>query len=245
MDKSLIYRALYDSYCKAYSDIKPAVCQSEVNKHWASIKKEKDCEMRAKILMTKWAEVASKNKSSLLNMFAKAIKKKESTENVPINEASTCIALEFTPDSNQFVEPLDDDILVQGTSTIKEADPTPIDHGRENKYPAQTEIKSRLDLINSDLVGLMERDKRKLLSADQEKELDRLKLTKVQLEKKLNALVKDQARGKKRRADTREVLLNHPEVKSKLKIREKAGRPSLQEDQPMLLQTIIDLATCK
>jgi hypothetical protein len=31
----------------------------------------------------------------------------------------------------------------------------------------------------------------------------------------------------------------------KLKKREKTGRPSIQEDQPMLLQTIIDLATCE
>lgn len=57
--------------------------------------------------------------------------------------------------------------------------------------------------------------------------------------------MKDHVRSKKRRAGTREVLLCHPEVKKKLKIREKAGRPTIQEDQLMLLQTIIDLATCK
>ncbi len=57
--------------------------------------------------------------------------------------------------------------------------------------------------------------------------------------------MKDQVRSKKRRAGTREVLLCNPELKTKLKIREKAGRPIIQEDQPMLLQTIIDLATCK
>ena len=57
--------------------------------------------------------------------------------------------------------------------------------------------------------------------------------------------MKDQVRSQKRRSGTREVLLCHPEVKTKLKIREKAGRPNIQEDQPMLLQTIIDMATCK
>lgn len=117
---------------------------------------------------------------------------------------------------------------------------------KENyKAPAQTELKSRLALINSDLVGLMERERRKLLSTEQEKELDQLKLEKKNIEKKLSSLVKDQVRSQKRRAGTREVLLCHPEVKKKLKIREKAGRPTIQEDQPMLLQTIIDLATCK
>ncbi len=57
--------------------------------------------------------------------------------------------------------------------------------------------------------------------------------------------MKDQVRSQKRRDGTREVLLCHPEVKKKLKIRKKAGRPTIQEDQPMLFQTINDLATCK
>ena len=33
---------------KAFPDKKPADCQRDVNKHWATIKKEKDCETRAK-----------------------------------------------------------------------------------------------------------------------------------------------------------------------------------------------------
>ena len=93
------------------------------------------------------------------------------------------------------------------------------------------------------VVGLMERERRKLLPTAQEKELDQLKLEKKNIMKKLYNLVKDQIRNKKWRAGTREFLLCHPEVMTKLKIREKAGRPSIQEDQPMLLQTIIDLAT--
>ena len=58
MDNAFLYKSLYDSYIKAFPDKKPADCQRDVNKHWATIKKVKDCETRAKTLMTIWAEVA-------------------------------------------------------------------------------------------------------------------------------------------------------------------------------------------
>ena len=100
---------------------------------------------------------------------------------------------------------------------------------------------------SSNLVELMEREKIILLSAGQEKKLEWLEENwETTNWETLTALVKDQVRGKKRRAESREVLLAHLEVKSKFKIMEKAGRPCLQENQPMLLQTIIVFfATCK
>ncbi|XP_065667542.1 uncharacterized protein LOC136087861 [Hydra vulgaris] len=39
-----------------------------------------------------------------------------------------------------------------------------------------------------------------------------------------------------------EICLEHPEVKEKLKIRKKPGRPPLEVDQPLLLKAIMDIA---
>lgn len=104
-------------------------------------------------------------------MFAKAIKRNETNENAP--QSLHSIAIEFAPDSNQFNEPEEE------LEVVCEANPKTINlelKVKENyKAPAQTELKSRLALINSDLVGLMERERRKLLSTEQEKELDQLK----------------------------------------------------------------------
>jgi hypothetical protein len=58
MDSAFLNKSLYDSYIKVFPDKKPANCQRDVNKHWATIKKEIDCETRAKTLMTMWAELA-------------------------------------------------------------------------------------------------------------------------------------------------------------------------------------------
>ncbi|XP_065662507.1 uncharacterized protein LOC136085126 [Hydra vulgaris] len=44
------------------------------------------------------------------------------------------------------------------------------------------------------------------------------------------------------KARMEEICLEHPEVKEKLKIRKKPGRPSLEVDQPLLLKVITDIA---
>ena len=66
---------------------------------------------------------------------------------------------------------------------------------KDYEFPAQTESNLKLALINSDLVGLMEREKRKLLSNEQDKELGRLKNEKREIKKKLNDLIKNQERN--------------------------------------------------
>lgn len=244
MDKGNLYQSLFKAYKDAYPDKKPAVCQSEFNQEWFAIKNEKDCESKAQILFTKWASIAQKKKAPLKNMFAKQLEK-NSKDKVPANS----VELEFNTDSDQFLEPSDSPDVVQQNPGPSSADSNlsskPKSLDVHYKTPVQTEIKSKIDLINSDLVGLLERERRKMLSTEQEAQLSRLKKEKSQLEKKLQDLTADQERQRKRRAQTRETLIAHPELKKKLKMRDKVGRPCLQEDQPLLLQTIIDLATCK
>ncbi len=60
MDNAFLSKSLHDSCIKVIPDKKPADFQHDVNKHWAIIKKEKDCETRAKTLMTVLAESALK-----------------------------------------------------------------------------------------------------------------------------------------------------------------------------------------
>jgi hypothetical protein len=63
----------------------------------------------------------------------------------------------------------------------------------------------------------------------------------------LKKLVGGRARAKKKRENDRKVLLQleaeSPEIYAKLHKRSKPGRPRVEDDQPELLSTIVDIAT--
>ena len=67
------------------------------------------------------------------------------------------------------------------------------------------------------------------------------------LEKKLRNKESDQRAKKKQRNQEREkmdeVRVNHPEIASELKSRERVGRPQIECDQPDLLNDILKIAT--
>lgn len=78
---------------------------------------------------------------------------------------------------------------------------------------------------------------------------EKLTRQKLEREKKQKQLASEQKRKQKARQDFKrqltEVSEENPDVGQKLKKfnRQKTGRPSLQEDQPQLLQTIIDIVS--
>jgi len=110
----------------------------------------------------------------------------------------------------------------------------------------QLYLKSQIDDINSDLVGLYNRQKQGLLSNEQNLELKDKQKRKTELEKKLKRKIDDQRRSQKAR-DLKKSKLNalledNPELRTKLNIRARCGQPKIEEEQPLLLQTILDIA---
>ncbi len=156
------------------------------------------------------------------------------------------IALEFMPDSDQFLEHdiASEDIpeAVTLTKAVQNAIPSVI-----KPKPAQEQIKTQISIINSDLVGwLFNRKANGFITKEQESELKEKKTKKKELEKLLKRKIDNQNRAKKSRESKKIKLAKlcetNPEIQTVLSIRNKPGKPRLEVDQPLLLKTIIDIA---
>jgi hypothetical protein len=111
---------------------------------------------------------------------------------------------------------------------------------------AQLHLQSEIDILNSDLVGLYERQKRGMLTQEQDAELKQKTKKKNELEKQLSKKKDDQKRSQKARVEKKRklnaLIEDNPELRASLNVRAKPGRPRLEEDQPSLLETIVDIA---
>lgn len=112
--------------------------------------------------------------------------------------------------------------------------------------PAQDKIKQDIDMLNSDLVGLLKRRSLGLLNDEQQKDLSRKQQQLNRLEMQLNIKMKDQKRQRvkrlQRKNNIKKLFEIHPEAKRILKERDFCGRPRIEETQTDLLKAICDIA---
>jgi hypothetical protein len=143
------------------------------------IKNESDLELKVDSLFKKWNSVCLKKKRRLLNLWSKQnalTSTKNNVQNVlndsQLNTTLTVepIALEFMPDSDQFLEHdiAGEDIpkAVTSTKAVQNAIPSVV-----KPKPAQEQIKTQISIINSDLVGLFNRKANGFIAKEQESEL--------------------------------------------------------------------------
>ena len=111
---------------------------------------------------------------------------------------------------------------------------------------AQLHLQSQIDILNYDLVGLYERRNREMLTQKQDVELKEKKKKKDELENKLIKKKSDQKRAQKvrdkKKKKMKALLEENPELLTSLSVRNKAGRPRIEEEMPSLLETIVDRA---
>ncbi|KAK4030758.1 hypothetical protein OUZ56_024097 [Daphnia magna] len=135
--------------------------------------------------------IALKKKGQLMSFWGKqACKEKDNSQ------------LEFSVNSKQFCEPESDGeqelmLKIVGTST-----------GNENNKSTttrvatvQNELESKRKILNSDLVGLIERQKAGLISKSQEEESKNKKAQIAELKATLKRKKAEQERSKKHRAN--------------------------------------------
>jgi hypothetical protein len=107
-------------------------------------------------------------------------------------------------------------------------------------------LKKKIAAVDGDLVGLLRRRESGMLSEDQEKELKLKKKEREDLGKALKRKQDDSERQKKSRSSKRTALEaaieKNPSLRLELKIRAQPGRPRVESEQPMLLETIINIA---
>ena len=85
----------------------------------------------------------------------------------------TSIPIEFLPTSSQFDEPDDGLSIISTTPATVSNNSKNISSKITFKTPAQDEIRSRIGVLNADLVGLLTRQKNDLLTVDEAAELKR------------------------------------------------------------------------
>ncbi|KAJ6643287.1 hypothetical protein Bhyg_08245, partial [Pseudolycoriella hygida] len=114
------------------------------------------------------------------------------------------------------------------------------------EQPAQNVLRSAIDILNADSIGHYKRQSAGLLSSEQEKEQRYKEKQKICLTKRLKRRIDEAHRSRKNRRKQKENLKKnistYPEAADLLNVRNAPGRPRTEEAQPMLLQTITDIA---
>ena len=241
MEKPNFHKLLYEGYLKAFPNKRKQDSQREVTEIWNKLKKEDDLPTKVDSLLNSYAALAQKNKATLMSFWADQSMK---SVNVLPKKAATHVKIEKEVVKHQTQTIQQDHIEID-----LEACPlsTTCDE-KSVKYKAkvQGELLSQISIFKTDLIGLYKRKESGVLSSDQEKELKGKKIKVDELEKKLKRKKYEQEKQKIYRKKKKEILAQicgeNPDISSNLKIRQKAGRPTIEEDQPLLLKTIVDIA---
>lgn len=145
--------------------------------------------------------------------------------------------------SNSSVQPQDASSSPADSELQESNSSQQLQHLKSHSTPGQDSLRSKIDLANADLVGLLKRKSCGLLSSEQEKELTDLQAKKNEMMKSLERLEKDRIRHKCFRLERKRKLSALPiENRKALKLHSLPGRPRLEFEQTMLLKTICDLA---
>ena len=205
MDKNKLYTSLFQSYVEAHPNKTRQVCQNHITEIWNGIKKDADLPQKVESLLNQYKSLALKNKGALCKFWGTLPKKSEASG---FEKTISQIPIEFSPDSDQFKEPI-------SSGDEKDA-PVPSDSSSSAatraknvvKAKVQDEIKKQIGLINADLVGLYKRRSCGQLTGDQEVELKKKKKEKDQLEDLLKKKIDAQQRQQKFRNERKKNLLN-------------------------------------
>ena len=234
MDKNKLYQKLFQTYTNVFFPTKSKEqCQKDVIAKWNEIKNEADLQVKVESLLQEWNAIDMKRKARQLNFWGKQVATRSKEAAV-----ASATPIEFSADSEQFKEP--DSDHEDKTNSI------PTNNHSKSKAVVQEQLKSDIALLDADLVALYKRKTLGFLDENQEKEL-RLKIKKKEeLELKLKHKISDQKRAKKARDDRKAKLAkiteDNPDIKKALKLRDNPGRPRIEQDQPLLLKTIIEIA---
>lgn len=229
--RSELYNQLTRNFGRAFPSKTKLKIQSEVNSLWNSLKKSKDFESKVLAKISEYKEKATQHGLSLKKFWVNIPKPRTftSADDTNINsDLKSCdevpIDIEKCPlnekdNSNTVDVRLCDDVTISDSAS----DNINIGTLRHFEKPAQKSIRDSLEILNGDMVGLYKRKSAGLLSSEQEKELKDKEKQKVKLTKKL--------KKKSVKKSVREKI-----------VRSAFGRPRIEETQPLLLQTITDIA---
>ncbi|CAF3979640.1 unnamed protein product [Rotaria sp. Silwood1] len=135
-------------------------------------------------------------------------------------------------------------VTITSSSTSTTSPATPRECFKQNN------VQNELNSVNEKIVALSNLKATGLWKSENSKELNGLMKTRSQLKQKLNRLKSNQiaqARIRKNRRIRMARLLNsHPELAKEMvsMVRDTPGKPNIEDSQPGLLSTIVDIANC-
>ena len=227
----LIVSKLYNAF-KAAFPLKPGVIvQQEANTYWEHVKNKPNVKC---LVEKKICNLRTKTRGTINHLFQKT-----PTSSIASTSATQItIVNEQTSSSRSSGSSLVNEI-VKNSGNLENSS---IQASNLRAFK-QVKINEELDLINSDLSSLCKRKFKSQLSKQQEDEVHEKK--KVVLEKDLKALktnlLHQSSLHKRKRELNERIAIEHPKY-SNLQ-RKSAGRPCLEEDQPELAKTLLEIAS--
>ncbi|ESN96618.1 hypothetical protein HELRODRAFT_163706 [Helobdella robusta] len=193
MDKDDMFKKLFNAFIKANPSGQKQKIQHDCVSFWNSIKTAPDF---VRLYNTKKAELEGTTRKRLISSFFLS-----KDENIPSNLKSN--------DSSCGI--------INSCSSTFSAVPSTASCSKltvsNDKCPAQKQLTEELNIINTDLVGLVARNNMRILTAKQKEEMDTKKARKRQIEKDIIKKKANQERQKKFRIDKKEILQKHPDTK--------------------------------
>ena len=232
LDKMKLFQSLINGYGKAYPDKTPQQIQIDVTGKWKSIKKSEKLKELVDGLLKEWESLALKRKASLFQFWSNQSSRKTLAKSGSSVEPPPLIS----------VEEIEDETNISSSTPIVDG----VQQKSNKRARAQEELNSKITIIESDLCGLLSRKSAGLLSAEQENDLCRKQKELGELKKGLKIKIDAAKRARKHRYETKKkfekACEEHPTLKESLGVRLSSGRPRIEDEQPLLLSTIINIA---
>lgn len=242
MDRDKLYQRLFTAYRKRYSDEKGQVVQQKCNELWKEIKNDKNVAFLVDEKVKSMGE--DTRKQSISSFFEKMRNTKVITTTNDGASKELGPEQDLDDSSDSSVEICESQDPFPTSSPMNS--PLPSVSNQKIETPAQDAISKKIILVQTDLNALYKKRSLSVIDSNGLKTIRDLEQELKQLKRLLDTKRRDQQRSKERRMKQRETLLQVSRNESVLSnsdlhIREKRGRPSLDEDQPGIVKTILEI----
>lgn len=250
-----LYSDFKDAFVAAHPDLKADLAYKRAQEQWNNCKQNEE---EVRNLIRVWRAKAAERKSRLMSMWARA-----ATPNARVSQASD-LTTSIATSSQELPSSV---VMINSAaqSEVKEASSADVTateklqttavaclvkEQTQRSAPAQDAAKNELESVNAQMASLLQVKSTGLWTVDMKTKSEELGSKKIQLEKKLKRLVAERARKQNSRLDFKRKLTavteEHAVIGQQLKkfCRQKVGRPRLEDDQPQLLKTIVDIVLC-
>jgi hypothetical protein len=228
------YNLFMKMYISAYPEKSKELQYKSGQRLWNEVKSDND------LIITTIKDLKEKGKekkAKLLNFWKKST---ANTSTAADNTSSTATNTSTTATNASTTAANTSTTAINTSTTATATEPPP--------KPAQQQIIKQIISANETIAGLTIMANNGLLTGSQRRRLEELISEKKDLQQRLKRLEAERLRSAKRRQEFRstlEEIRQNPEVNAKLKkfCRLKSSRPHLEEDQPQLLKTIVEIVT--